>query len=342
VVYAGHPTLPQVYFPAGAVNMYLLKERVLEHVRLLRDLGAEEIEIDAVDRDGATTLDAALQLPLTANIHGVPVPVGNVDAASGVRRRAQGTASYFWRGPTSPAADFDARRYLWLASPGGGLGPNGGPARRSGRAVRRAAGCRQTTAAGGCLHAPKGPGPRGRAAPTAPPGAGRRRDSPGGDALAAHPMPVQQAADLLFGSAPRQQPVGAAARAADRPQQHDRLVERRPSGGAAHGQAGDARRQVVGARRMGRAPVDDVEAEPAEQLGRVVPTSRELRRGQRLPTGQEAVGHADDRLRVVFDAVVDQHVAPCRPESVGLRERVSAQPVELLDRPDDLRPRDVR
>jgi hypothetical protein len=116
VVYAGHPTFPSVYFPVSNVNMYLFKERVLEYVRLLRDLGAEEIEIDAVDHDSATTLDAALRLPLTGAVQGLPVPVGNIDMAVGVRRQAQGTASYFWRGPASPVADFDARRYPWLAA----------------------------------------------------------------------------------------------------------------------------------------------------------------------------------------------------------------------------------
>lgn len=115
VVYAAHPTVPTVYFAVSDVNVYLLKERILEHVQLLRDLGAEEIEIEADDAASAATLDLSLKLPITVNLNGLPIPLGNTDSALSASWEEKRTASYFWNGPPSPVAEFDEAKYLWLA-----------------------------------------------------------------------------------------------------------------------------------------------------------------------------------------------------------------------------------
>jgi hypothetical protein len=114
-VYAAHPSLPRVYFPISDYNLYLLQDRVGEYMRLLRELGAEEIEVRADGVESADALRVALSLPVTVSQGPLAANLGQADLTMGVHRKVSSSASLYWRGEACRSPDFNIGDYIWVA-----------------------------------------------------------------------------------------------------------------------------------------------------------------------------------------------------------------------------------
>ena len=79
----------------------------------------------------------------------------------------------------------------------------------------------------------------------------------------------------------------------------------------------------------------DTEAEPAQELPDRRLTAAEFTGGQRVLPRQEALRDANDRLRVVALAVVDQNVPASMVEAVLVQECFLAKLVVLVDRTEN-------
>jgi hypothetical protein len=165
----------------------------------------------------------------------------------------------------------------------------------------------------------------------------------------ASPVAREQPADFVSRLCPRGEPGLAAARAAERPQQGDGLVEGRRPARAVDPQLGERVDQDVRGERVAEL---DGEAEPAQQAAYRGLAAAELPGRERALTWQEPVRGADDRLGVVGLAVVDEDVAAGAVEAVLGQELVLAELVVLRDcvkdrvcsrrRPGGGRPRGAR
>ena len=92
---------------------------------------------------------------------------------------------------------------------------------------------------------------------------------------------------------------------------------------------GDDKRRQPGEYR--RSPFFHVEAEFGQERYHRCLATVEFVGGQCGPPGQEAVRDADDGLRVVALAVVDQDVMVGTAEAIFVQESVLAKPVVLRD-----------
>lgn len=114
-VYAAHPREERAYVPVADLNHYLLQDRVAECVRLMRDLGADEIDVEAEDSESATAIRVALGLPVVVNAGPLPVQVGDVGGEVNLRTTVSRGVAYYWRGKPGALANFEHNAYMWLA-----------------------------------------------------------------------------------------------------------------------------------------------------------------------------------------------------------------------------------
>jgi len=113
VVHACHPRHPSVYVPVGNYNLYLLQDRVEETLRLMQDLGACEVSIQAQDEGTSNSLSLALGLPTPNGGVGVSGPNA---AEMTVNEHESNSVERTWRTPEPRPLSFAPEEYLWVAS----------------------------------------------------------------------------------------------------------------------------------------------------------------------------------------------------------------------------------